>query len=995
MKKFLLLFTIFVCFFNSKQAKATHAQGLNLTYECIGVIPGGQPGFELIIDLFTGTFGGEISWDITDANGDIYATGSGYASNANLTITACIPVGAYNFNMYDSFGDGWNGGTYNLSSTTGAISNGGLLTGSQGSDPFAFNDGEPCVTQDVYQYVLTAKFYRDCDGIAAPLTMTATSTNSCGLPDVTATLEQTGVCEDKTPICFGFVTTCDPNPPANPPGGQIFPGVEECIYTDTIIFEGQCADWTFSISECCRNTAITSLTNPGGDNIYVETIINNTPSVGCNNSPVFNTIPTAYICPGQLACYDNLATDPDGDSLVYNLVAPLTAAATPVVFNAPFTFQDPFDAIVSSFDSQTGNFCVEPTAPQVTVLAIRVDEYRNGVLIGSITRDIQIQVTNALLCGNTSPNLTGIDGLPFNLTNTDTSICPGTTLDIDIFGSDPDQLNPQTLAPDILTMDFVNNVIGSNFTVSANNTPNPIGNLTWTPSASDTSSTPYQLTVSVTDDGCPYNSSFSVTYNITVSPNVATLQPLTDVCEDSPIISLNQGVPSGGVYSGAGVVGNSFNPSIAGPGTHSITYAFTNNIGCTGTDTKDILVEALPNAGMNGSSIVCSSAPPFDLFDILTGNPQSGGVWTDVFGNTPSTNFNPSSQTSAIYTYTIAANICPDASATTDITVDQIPIANAGNDTIICGPSFNLRGQSSIGVGNWSTNSADVSFTNPNDPNSYVVVDQFGTYEFTWTEDNNNCVSVDNVTIEFIEPPLQLSISPSNSEICPGETVELSIEDSFDEYQWMRNNVKLYNTNNPKLTVDEGGNYQVEVKNSICTAISPPAVVFEIPLLDPTITTRPDSVICPVDEPFLLEAATQGGKWQGNGLNSEGIFTPINAQIGENIIYYTLDFNCYEQDSILIDLGCELQLFIPNVFTPNNDEHNENFVIKAVNLLTFEMQIFNKWGELIFQSNDINNLWDGYFKGRVVPTGVYSYVVNVYGKDGQAVNKQGTISVIR
>ena len=72
-----------------------------------------------------------------------------------------------------------------------------------------------------------------------------------------------------------------------------------------------------------------------------------------------------------------------------------------------------------------------------------------GVLIGSITRDIQIQVNNILQCDNTNPNLTGIDGLPFNLTNTDTSICPGTTLDIDIFGSDPDQLNPQTLAPDI------------------------------------------------------------------------------------------------------------------------------------------------------------------------------------------------------------------------------------------------------------------------------------------------------------------------------------------------------------------------------------------------------------------------------------------------------------------------------------------------------------------------------------------------------------------
>ena len=61
---------------------------------------------------------------------------------------------------------------------------------------------------------------------------------------------------------------------------------------------------------------------------------------------------------------------------------------------------------------------------------------------------------------------------------------------------------------------------------------------------------PLSINVSVTDDGCPYNSSFSVTY-ITVSPNVATLQPL--LMEDSPIISLNQGVPSGGVLC-AGVV---------------------------------------------------------------------------------------------------------------------------------------------------------------------------------------------------------------------------------------------------------------------------------------------------------------------------------------------------------------------------------------------------------------------------------------------------------
>lgn len=977
MKKLLLLFTILVCFFNSKQAKASHAAGLDLTYECIGFIPGGITGISIVVTIDAISFGEEISWTITNQNGDVISSGDSYATGASYTINGCLPAGNYNFNMFDSFGDGWNGSSYTITTSTGVIGSGSLLTGLSGTDPFVLSTGDPCVTEDTYTYELTAKFYRDCSGIAAPASLSATTNNSCGLTNGSIVLAQVGPGVEATPICPGFATTCT---------GGTYPGIEEYTYKGSFTLPGECADWTFSVSECCRNAAITSLANPAADNIYVEALLNNTGTIGCNSSPFFSNAPISFICSGQYYCYNNGALDPDGDSLVYSLIDPLTAAATPVVYNAPYSSINPFDGI-STFNTVSGNFCVTPNTPQVTVLAIKVEEYRNGILIGSVIRDIQVNVDNCP--GNDIPTLSGLDGLPLNVNNTDTAICPGTTLDIDILASDPNIV-------DLLTVNLINNDLnGSSFTINSNNSSNPIGNLSWTPLASDTSNIPYVFTLSVNDDYCPFNSYFTASYTVTVTPDIASLNPFPDICENAPVISLTQGVPSGGVYSGIGVVGNSFNPSIAGPGTHSITYSFTNNIGCTGTDIKDILVEALPNAGMNGSSIVCSNSPPFDLFDVLTGNPQSGGVWTDMFGNTPSTNFNPSSQTSAIYTYTIAANICPDASATTDISVDQMPIANAGNDTIICGPSFNLRGQSSIGVGNWSTSSADVSFTNPNDPNSYVVVDQFGTYEFTWTEDNNNCVSVDNVTIEFIEPPLQLAISPISSEICPGETVELSIEDLFDEYQWIRDNIKLNNTNNPTLIVDEGGDYQVEVKNSICTAISPPAIVFEIPLLDPTITTRPDSIICPVDEPFLLEASTQGGKWQGNGLNSEGIFTPINAQIGENMIYYTLDFNCNEKDSMLIDLGCEMQLYIPNVFTPNNDEHNEEFVIGAVNLLDFDMHIFNKWGELIFQTNNINDRWNGHFKGRVVPTGVYSYVINAYGKDGQAANKQGTISVIR
>ncbi|MFT5183372.1 MAG: hypothetical protein ACI84C_000498, partial [Flavobacteriales bacterium] len=65
---------------------------------------------EVTIALVTGAFGGEVSWDITDANGVIISAGSDYESDTAYTSMACLPDGCYTLNMYDSFGDGWNGG---------------------------------------------------------------------------------------------------------------------------------------------------------------------------------------------------------------------------------------------------------------------------------------------------------------------------------------------------------------------------------------------------------------------------------------------------------------------------------------------------------------------------------------------------------------------------------------------------------------------------------------------------------------------------------------------------------------------------------------------------------------------------------------------------------------------------------------------------------------------------------------------------------------------
>ena len=183
-----------------------------------------------------------------------------------------------------------------------------------------------------------------------------------------------------------------------------------------------------SVCENARNAAINTINNPGGQNLCVEATINNT--VHCNNSPTFSQYPTPFICAGNYYCYNNGAIEIDGDSLVYSLITPLnTNNGGTVSYITPYSATNPVGG-GSSFDPVTGNLCV--TAPSVIsgVLAIKVSEYRNGVLIGSIIRDVQI---NVFSCANiTPPSLSSVD----------------TTIIVDI--NDPNSYTYELNCPDVI-----------------------------------------------------------------------------------------------------------------------------------------------------------------------------------------------------------------------------------------------------------------------------------------------------------------------------------------------------------------------------------------------------------------------------------------------------------------------------------------------------------------------------------------------------------------
>ncbi len=89
------------------------------------------------------------------------------------------------------------------------------------------------------------------------------------------------------------------------------------------------------------------------------------------------------------------------------------------------------------------------------------------------------------------------------------------------------------------------------------------------------------------------------------------------------------------------------------------------------------------------------------------------------------------------------------------------------------------------------------------------------------------------------------------------------------------------------------------------------------------------------------------------------------------------------------------EIFVPNVFTPNGDGKNDVLLVYGNYVASIQFRIFNQWGELIFISDNINNGWNGVYKGQQQPVGVYAYTLKVVLQDGTIVNKKGSINLIR
>lgn len=94
----------------------------------------------------------------------------------------------------------------------------------------------------------------------------------------------------------------------------------------------------------------------------------------------------------------------------------------------------------------------------------------------------------------------------------------------------------------------------------------------------------------------------------------------------------------------------------------------------------------------------------------------------------------------------------------------------------------------------------------------------------------------------------------------------------------------------------------------------------------------------------------------------------------------TNNFECVAKDKITVLEGCEPTLFLPDVFTPNGDNINDDFKITPAYITDFDFKVFNRWGELVFNSKNPEIMWDGRFKGKIYGNQLYPYTINYRSK---------------
>ena len=256
-------------------------------------------------------------------------------------------------------------------------------------------------------YKITVKLYRDCNSNGAQYDPDIPIGIFDGNNNYVKTVSASFPGSTHLSVVFN-------NPCVNPPSDIC---TEEAIYTVSVNLPANSSGYILSFQRCCRGPNVINLINPAGSGL---TLVSNVPPAGqipCNSSPRFTNYPPLVLCAGEQLVFDNSATDPDGDNLVYSFTSPFVGGTSvnpapnppdnppyfPVTWEVGYSSSLPLSASANAqINSTTGLLTASPSLIGLYVVGICVKEYRNGVYIGQTIRDFLFRVVDCQVQNNAS-----------------------------------------------------------------------------------------------------------------------------------------------------------------------------------------------------------------------------------------------------------------------------------------------------------------------------------------------------------------------------------------------------------------------------------------------------------------------------------------------------------------------------------------------------------------------------------------------------------------
>jgi gliding motility-associated-like protein len=247
--------------------------------------------------------------------------------------------------------------------------------------------------------------------------------------------------------------------------------------------------------------------------------------------------------------------------------------------------------------------------------------------------------------------------------------------------------------------------------------------------------------------------------------------------------------------------------------------------------------------------------------------------------------------------------------------------------------------------------------------------------------------ATDQILFEWYPEPV-IPI-PGDTFICPGGSVLLDGGKDFTSYLWQDNSIEEY------YVASSPGIVWCEVMDENGCTKRDSAIISGLP--EPFLELGPDFELC-YDVVAVLDAWNEGISasylWQDN--STEQFYTVVSP--GRYSVLVTNPCGSV-RDSVYISYkDCEALIWVPNAFTPDNNGYNDVFMAKGANLASFRMYIYNRWGELVFETSDIDTGWDGKWSGEPCPSDVYVWMV-VYEalqeKGKAAFTKKGNVYLLR